>query len=138
MSNQKINFELGNHREKEVIFILFEKSSDLILRVKKLAGSRWSQSKKMWYVPDNETYRLKFKLPQKKEGKAILSKISIINQPYLQRFIETLQLKGYSINTLKTYRNEFAQLLFLLKDKNVFDCDETTIRNTPLAKAKSC
>lgn len=54
-------------------------------------------------------------------GKEVLTKIAAINQPALQRFIETLQLKGYSPNTISTYRNEFAQLLYILKDKMVVD-----------------
>jgi site-specific recombinase XerD len=37
----------------------------------------------------------------------------------LQRFIEQLKLKAYSASTLKTYRNEFLQLLQLLKNKPV-------------------
>jgi site-specific recombinase XerD len=37
----------------------------------------------------------------------------------LQRFIEQLKLKAYSASTLKTYRNEFLQLLQLLKNKHV-------------------
>jgi site-specific recombinase XerD len=37
----------------------------------------------------------------------------------LQRFIEQLKLKAYSASTLKTYRNEFLQLLQILKNKPV-------------------
>jgi site-specific recombinase XerD len=37
----------------------------------------------------------------------------------LQRFIEQLKLKSYSASTLKTYRNEFLQLLQILKNKPV-------------------
>ena len=37
----------------------------------------------------------------------------------LQDFIETLKLKSYSASTIKTYRNEFMQLLQLLKTKAV-------------------
>jgi len=39
------------------------------------------------------------------------------NQQALQRFLEELALKAYSPSTLRTYRNEFLQLLQLLKDK---------------------
>ena len=51
-----------------------------------------------------------------------------INQPVLQRYIETLQLKGYSPSTLNTYRNEFAQLLYLLKGNLVDDLDADRLR----------
>ena len=39
------------------------------------------------------------------------TEISIGNWQQLQVFLEQLQLKGYSQNTLKTYRNEFMRLL---------------------------
>jgi hypothetical protein len=38
-----------------------------------------------------------------------------VNEAALQVFVETLQLKAYSKNTIRTYRNEFIQLLGLLK-----------------------
>ncbi len=41
------------------------------------------------------------------------------NLKALQSFIEVLQLKSYSTSTIKTYRNEFMQLLQLLKNKPV-------------------
>jgi integrase/recombinase XerD len=39
----------------------------------------------------------------------------------LNRFVEQLKLKAHSPSTLKTYRNEFLQLLQLLKKKRVDD-----------------
>jgi len=41
------------------------------------------------------------------------------NLAALHRFMETLKLKAYSPSTIKTYRNEFLQLLHLLKQKPV-------------------
>ena len=58
-----------------------------------------------------------------------MSKIDDINKPHLLRFIETLQLKGYSANTIRTYQNELSQFLFLLKDRDALLCDETNVRN---------
>jgi integrase/recombinase XerD len=46
-------------------------------------------------------------------------KLSAENLAALQRFIEQLKLKAYSASTIKTYRNEFLQLLQLLKNKPV-------------------
>ena len=126
---QKVHYSLGSHRDKAVIFITFEKDSEMIASVKKLVGSRWSQTNKKWYVPDNDYYRNLFELDLKIEGKRILERINTVNHPHLLRFIETLQLKGYSLNTVRTYRNEFSQFLFLLKNNDVFDCDETNVRN---------
>ena len=41
------------------------------------------------------------------------------NKEALQLFIEELKLKAYSPSTIKTYRNEFLQLLQILKQKDV-------------------
>ena len=129
MIAQKVSYNLGMHREKAVIFIAFDKDMALINRVKKLVGCRWSNSTKKWYVPDNEYYRNLFKLEQKVELFRSGDRIGQINRPHLIRFVETLQLKGYSENTVRTYRNELTQFLILLKDRNVLDCDETNVRN---------
>jgi len=52
-----------------------------------------------------------------------------VNQPAFQRFIETLQLKAYSQSTITTYRNEFAQLLYLLKNVPIESLDATRLRS---------
>jgi integrase/recombinase XerD len=46
-------------------------------------------------------------------------KLSKENLEALQRFVEQLKLKAYSTSTIKTYRNEFLQLLQLLNKKPV-------------------
>jgi len=45
--------------------------------------------------------------------------ISAENLKALERFVQQLKLKAYSTSTIKTYRNEFLQLLQLLKNKPV-------------------
>ena len=57
----EVTFELGEHRGKKVIFILFGYDKKLVEQVKKLVGASWSQSKKCWYVLDNKEHRDKFK-----------------------------------------------------------------------------
>ena len=46
-------------------------------------------------------------------------KLSKENLEELRKFVEHLKLKAYSTSTIKTYRNEFLQLLQLLKKKPV-------------------
>ena len=129
INNSIVKYELAYHKGKEVIFIRFEYNSALIERVKKLVGVQWSQSHKAWYVVDSAMYRAKFGLlPKSLIGKEVLSNIHPINQPILQRYIETLQLKGYSPSTLNTYKNEFAQLLYLLKGNLVDDLEADRLR----------
>lgn len=47
----------------------------------------------------------------------------------LNRYIEEIQLKGYSIATLKTYRNEFGIYLNYIKDIPAQNCTVEDIRN---------
>lgn len=126
----EIKYEAANHVGKEVIFIHFVKNAELNQRVKKLIGVKWSSSRKAWYVNDNNYYRALFKITNKlKVGKEVLSHIDEINQPALSKMVEILQLKAYSKNTINTYRNEFAQLLYALKERNVDELDAERLRS---------
>lgn len=55
-------------------------------------------------------------------------KLSKENLESLQKFVEQLKLKAYSPSTIKTYRNEFLQLLQLLKKKPVNDLTTDELR----------
>jgi integrase/recombinase XerD len=122
-------YETDLHDHKEVIFIYFKYDNELNKEVKKYAGAKWSRLKKAWYVPNNTQYRRLFGLQHQLAGKNVLSHIHPVNQPELQLFIETLQLKAYSESTIKTYRNEFAQLLYLLKGVSVSSMDGLKLRS---------
>lgn len=50
------------------------------------------------------------------------------NLAALQRLVQELKLKAYSGNTLRTYRNEFLQLLKLLKQKPVDELNPDDLR----------
>lgn len=54
--------------------------------------------------------------------------LSVENLAALKRFIEQLKLKSYSASTIRTYRNEFLQLLKLLKHTAVDSLQTTDIR----------
>ncbi len=48
-------------------------------------------------------------------------KLSTVNLQALGKFVQYLKLKAYSESTIRTYRNEFVQLLQLLKKKPVYE-----------------
>jgi integrase/recombinase XerD len=127
--NSKVSFSLGEHRNQKVIFIRFEYDLGLTNWVKGLTGTKWSRSNKSWYVLDNEQNRAKFNLLPKPIGSIELTKIHEVNQGAYQAMQETLILKAYSPNTMRTYLNEFAQLLHLLKDYKVEDLTEERLRS---------
>jgi integrase/recombinase XerD len=55
-------------------------------------------------------------------------KLSKENLIALQKFVEQLKLKAYSVSTIKTYRNEFLQLLQLLRNKPVKELTPDDLR----------
>jgi integrase/recombinase XerD len=126
----QVNFELATHRGQDVIFIRFASHPDLNIRVRKLVGVKWSQTHKSWYVRDTSPYRQKFGLPPKSIlSKEALANIHEANQPAMIKYVETLQLKAYSLSTINTYRNEFGQLLQTLKSHKVDDLDAARLRS---------
>ncbi len=67
--------------------------------------------------------------PVRKSAVATVAwKLSAENLAALNLFIEQLQLRAYSSSTIKTYRNEFLQLLHLLKRKPVAELTPDDLR----------
>src|SRR5690606_14944105 len=116
------------HNGQKRIAVYFEKNTELIARFKKLEGAKWSSSLKVWHLPDTIEYRKRFSIEVPMVSKEILLRIDEVNRPSMQRLIDELKLKGYSENTIKTYKNEFAQLLYVLKNKPVDSLSANKIR----------
>ena len=114
-------FSIGEHYKKDVVFVFFPYNKALQKDLReKFPTAKWSMSKKCWYLPDVNAVRNEIGMKPKTEvGKAVICEIHPTNQPALQRMHETLLLKAYSPNTIRTYCNEFSQLLYLLKDTHV-------------------
>ena len=114
---QNYKFSIGEHHDKNVIWVKFE--NDLKLRTElkqKFPLVKFSWSQKCWYLPDINAIREQVGINKKIEiNKELILKIHEINRPSLQRMLDTLILKSYSENTIKTYCGEFAQLLITLK-----------------------
>lgn len=113
-----LTFKRGRHKGVAVIKILFDYNRAWIERAK-LLGAVWSRQMKCWYVADTDENRKKFKVERRVGADAGFQIISEANQLALKHFVQQLQLKGYSPATIKTYRNEFVQLLMVIKQKPV-------------------
>ena len=118
---QNYQFSLGEHRNRNVIFVLFPHNFSLKTALReKFPTAKWSASKKCWYLSDINAIRNEIGMkPRTESGKAIMCQIHPVNQPALEQMHELLLLKSYSPNTIRTYCTEFAQLLYLLKDTHV-------------------
>ncbi len=120
-SFQHVNyrFEEGEHGGHKVIWIHFPYNRKLIDDLKTYVKAKWSFGKKCWYVQDNTYFRRLLHLENSFIGNAALQNLSRSNQDAMKRFIEQLKLKGYSPNTIRTYSQEFYQLLKVLKGNSV-------------------
>jgi integrase/recombinase XerD len=163
VTRRQVTLKPLHHRGQENIALFYENHSSLNATVKKLAGAKWSQSNKCWYLPmSRESYiqiqtvlkgkatldsaALKNYLEKREQVKATIPEkpkithakplpatrawqLSNENLAELRKFVEQLKLKTYSLSTITTYRNEFMQLLRLLKNKPVYELTTGDLRS---------
>lgn len=125
---------VSQHRGESRIVIPFEYDVTVNQSIRKIPGSTFSRTLKSWHVPDTKENRERFGLaddtaPPAGEEKKMTSEkvvqprpivpdqvmqINHENRKALASFVQTLELKGYSASTIKTYRNEFSVFLGIL------------------------
>jgi integrase/recombinase XerD len=135
---------LPAHKE-ERIGLFFASNKNILTAVRKIAGIKWCDTHKYWYLPCTKAYyealvlsvvdiavldkqalnsyltkRQAAKLVQQKAGNKatseVIYKISNHNLQLLVRTVELLQLKAYSQSTIRTYKNEIALYLQTIKN----------------------
>lgn len=102
-----------NHNGEKRIAVYFEKNKELIERIKKLEGSRWSQSMKVWHLPNNSENQIKFGV--------LINKPSSEGLEQIEKFKQWLISKRYSSNTIKTYTEALRSFLTFFNTKNSND-----------------
>lgn len=107
------------HRQKNIIAIRFVKDKTLIALLRKTLNCKWSQTMQAWYCADTPSNRKLCQLPEKYYGKEVLAKLSEHNRQQLELLKDQLLLKSYSPATIRTYTQEFAQLLYILRNHKV-------------------
>ncbi len=123
-----ISYHLITYNRKPRILLRFAHNKTWNERIKKVPDARWSNTYKGWHIPDTEENRKKCGIEpatalsvQQQKVQTTSIRLSANNKAQLLLFLEQLALKKYSKSTLQTYRNEFMQLLQLLKDVHVQD-----------------
>ena len=115
------------HNHEQRIAVYFEKDADLIAWIKTFPGARWSQTKILWHLPDNDENRRKLGIP-------LLAELSPNEESMrgLESFKRWLRSKRYSENTIKTYSEALKSFLvfYRLKDLNEIDNDDVIQYNT--------
>lgn len=115
----KLKTALGNHLGKEVIWIQTPYNAEVIHFLKKNFKAKWFPPYKAWFILDKPAYRTAFNIPLRTMSKSLIHKVSDNNRKELLRLENHLILHGYAANTIRTYCNEFSQLLYLLHDHAV-------------------
>ncbi|KIC92911.1 hypothetical protein OI18_21010 [Flavihumibacter solisilvae] len=117
------------------IGLYFTFNAELVNVVRQLPDARWEPAGRCWHIPysDHAYSRLKELLSGKADldfaaidaalsGELPLfpipASLSAENRAELDRFLQLLQLKAYSRNTIRTYRNEVIQYFQHLGDRS--------------------
>ncbi|PBJ06097.1 site-specific tyrosine recombinase/integron integrase [Flavobacterium sp. ACN6] len=104
------------YKKEKRIAVYFEKNAELIQRMKKLAGSRWSQTLGVWHLPDTVENRKRFHLVSLSHS---LPSTEGIEQ--IKKYIQWLSSKRYSSNTIKTYSEALKSFLVFYREKTIAD-----------------
>lgn len=123
-SNYK--FVSGEHENKKVIWILFDYKKYSINPLRKIISVKYSRTQQAWYVSDHNRNRQSIGMDL----------VEFKNANYLNhdqriefdRYIQTLKLKSYSPNTIKTYANEFISFLQMFNQYKPQDITTDLIR----------
>lgn len=121
---KQITIKEDNHRHQHVLLCIFPYNPSVISAFKKqFPSALWSRSKNSWYLTDNTLNRNRLNYPLKQIGHKAEERIYTINQDAYNKFRDALIQKAFSPNTVKTYLNEFSQLLIILKNNPVNELD---------------
>ncbi|MCG2431261.1 tyrosine-type recombinase/integrase [Aequorivita xiaoshiensis] len=117
MDLKNYKFEPGAHRNKPVIWVRFPYHFHLKNALKRrFPSAKWSQSNKSWYLLDTPAVREVLYLPKKNNKDKLLYNIHPVNQQAMLNFVNQLNLKAYSENTIRVYCTELKHLLLLLNN----------------------
>jgi hypothetical protein len=89
------------HYETAVVTLDFAKDTKITSIIKQVGG-KWSRTLSSWYVPKSK------QLLEKLVKEIAKSKHEDIESAELREMERKLQLKDYSVNTIKSYKNAFS------------------------------
>lgn len=102
------------HKKQKRIAVYFEKNAELIARIKKLEGSRWSQTLGVWHLPDTFENRMKFQIV---ETAAKYPSAEGIEQ--IEKFKHWLLSRRYSDRTITAYTEALKYFLTFYSGKAI-------------------
>ncbi len=113
--------ELVKLRGENRIAVHFPNNTELVIRMRKLTGAKWSNTLKAWHLPLTEEYQKQFKIHIPEDPLANKSK-------EIEAFKLWLRSKRYSENTIGTYINALRSFLTFHQKKSISEiCNEDVI-----------
>jgi len=119
-------FVSGLHKDKNVIWIYFDYTKFSIEPLRKIIPVKYSSSTKSWYIFDHNQHRKSLGLELVEFKNSI--NLSGNQKIAFEQYIQTLKLKSYSPNTIKTYANEFIVFLNTFQQYNPSEISTDLIR----------
>lgn len=110
----KWSAKIIKHNRENRIAVYFEKDVDLIARIKKIGGARWSQTLMAWHIPDTEENRIRFKIIPLSH--TIPSEEAIVQ---IEKFQQWMRSKRYSESTITTYCEALKSFLVFYREKPI-------------------
>ena len=110
------------HKKEKRIAVYFEKNADLIDRIKRLDGSRWSQTLCAWHLPDTKENRERFKIEPLTNSHPSAEGIVQI-----EKFKQWLRSKRYSESTITTYSEALKSFLIFYCEKSVVEINNEDV-----------
>ncbi len=107
--------KLIRHKGEQRIAVYFEADEALIVRFRRLKGARWSKTLRVWHLPDTTAYRERFHI------EVASNKLSQETIEKVQQFVQWLQSRRYSSNTIKVYREAIEIFLRFIGSKPLED-----------------
>lgn len=114
--------KLIKHRNESRIAVYFDKSADLIERIKLIEGARWSQQKTVWHIPDTTENRVRFKIEPLANSQPSAEGIVQI-----EKFKQWLRSKRYSESTISTYSEALKSFLIFYREKPVIEINNEDV-----------
>ncbi|MBK9191756.1 MAG: tyrosine-type recombinase/integrase [Crocinitomicaceae bacterium] len=120
------------YKGKPVIGIYFPYNNQLIQRVKKIEGVRWSTSQRGWFIDSNEIHcqKLLSEFPELEIKRLSRNKIpacirlSDEKNSAIEKFVRFMQSKRYATATVKTYTECVRAFLAHFENKKLEDFNE--------------
>lgn len=110
----KWSAKIIKHNRENRIAVYFQKNADLIARIKKIDGARWSQTLMAWHIPDTEENRIRFKIIPLSH--TIPSEEAIVQ---IEKFQQWMRSKRYSESTITTYCEALKSFLVFYREKPI-------------------